>query len=105
MKMLLSFRRIWVANLFCWALPLLGVKWRWHSRAAEDSLLYEMARHLKNDCALPVHKWGTMSMDLLVRLREMDPKRYDDEMGLSALPDSLVLECVKRGQVVKKWPL
>lgn len=48
-----------------------------------ERLLYKLARHLRNPDDLPLVTWGVAGIELLAEIRELDPKRYDNEVTKS----------------------
>lgn len=48
--------------------------------AQSDSLLYRLARHVRNTDEIPPTKWAVQGLDLLAELRAINPARYDQSV-------------------------
>lgn len=48
-----------------------------NKNADTKELLYRFARHIRNTDKLPLHKWGVQGIDLLAKLREINPEKYE----------------------------
>jgi hypothetical protein len=57
--------------------------------SARDSLLYRLARHIRNSDETPVIAWGFKGIELLEELHSLDPDRYEREVKARSAPSPL----------------